>query len=116
MEKVGYSLDQIGHTDIHSCEMNEDEVITLWIGAFRYYLGRKSYAVEVFCNLLVREWGGFPEDLQRVIRRELEKAFQEDDLERESGKTVFLPLGMNSDRKSWDRVRNLYVADIRRES
>lgn len=33
--------------------MVEYDQATLWIGAFRYYCGRKTYAVQEFCNLLI---------------------------------------------------------------
>lgn len=96
---------------IYQCEMDTETVETLWTGAFRYYLGRKSYAVGVFCRSLIKEWSSLPESLQRFIQRELEEAFQKDDLERESGKTTFLTLGMDCDRKDWEKVRKLYKFD-----
>ena len=36
--------------------MNPDQQTTLWLGSFRYYLGRRTYAVSDFCELLIQEW------------------------------------------------------------
>lgn len=32
--------------------MTPDKTTTLWLGAFRYYCGRMTYAVSDFCEML----------------------------------------------------------------
>lgn len=73
--------------------------LDLWIGAFRYYLGRTSYAVDNFCQLLVKEWNNLDETIQYCIEKELEYAF------------VNNLLGMQCDITSWQKVRNLYLKE-----
>ena len=62
--------------------MNPDQQTTLWLGAFRYYLGRRTYAVSDFCKLLIQEWGNINPHCQRLIQKELENAFVRDDMDR----------------------------------
>lgn len=83
--------------------MNESENQTVWVGAFRYYLGRMTYAVDEFCTALVSEWPDLPLLTKSIISRELEKAFAQDDEARKEGRE-FTPLGAMCDRKSWEKV------------
>lgn len=87
--------------------MNPDQQTTLWLGSFRYYLGRCTYAVSDFCQLLIQEWGNINPHCQRLIQKELENAFVRDDMDR-LDKEEFLPLGDDCDRKNWERVRELW--------
>lgn len=41
--------------------MSSNEMTTLWLGSFRYYLGRQTYAVDDFCNLLISNWSTLPD-------------------------------------------------------
>ena len=68
----------------------------VWIGAFRYYLGRRTYAVSEFVGELIASWSTLPSDTQKLIQRELEKAVSE-------SKT-----GDDCDREDWEKVRALY--------
>lgn len=86
--------------------MNDDELITLWIGAFRYYCGRMTYAVSDFCNALIKNWNDVPEMAKAIIRRELEAKFN--DAESRANGDSYHPLGMDCDRKSWESVRELW--------
>lgn len=63
--------------------MSDDEQLTLWIGSTRYHLGRMTYAVHDFCDLLIRQWGGLPQRVQWLIKRDVSEAFDRDDEARE---------------------------------
>lgn len=86
--------------------MDRKDVETVWIGAFRYYLGRTTYAVDDFCQALVKKWPNMPDATKYLIQRELEWAFKNDDYRREENTST--KLGMKCDRASWELVRSLY--------
>lgn len=88
--------------------MSEEQILTLWLGAFRYYCGRRSYAVSSFCDLLIAQWPALPERTRALIRRELEEDFECDARARADG-LKYLPLGMDCDRAEWQRVRDLWT-------
>lgn len=94
--------------------MNSNEMTTLWLGSFRYYLGRQTYAVDDFCNLLISNWPTLPDQCKRLIGKELKEAFRQDDLDRlDEGKT-YHRLGHDCDRQSWAKVLevvNTYFID-----
>jgi len=74
----------------------------LWIGAFRYYLGCTSYAVDNFCQLLVREWPNLDRQIQYCIEKELEYAWVNE------RNTQF---GIQCYIDSWQKVRKLYLKE-----
>lgn len=86
--------------------MTSDENLTLWLGAFRYYLGRMTYAVGDFCDLLRREWPNLPEHTRNLICTELEREFAKDDEARKHDR--FRPLGHDCDRAEWAKVRAIW--------
>lgn len=86
--------------------MTNDEQLTLWVGAFRYYLGRMTYAVGEFCWLLINQWPELPEMVRILIQRDLEEAFERDDKLRQNG--PYTPLGADCDRAEWEKVRSLW--------
>jgi len=77
--------------------MNEDDKATLWIGAFRYWLGRQTVSVHGFCEHLIHEFDGLPDQAKSVINRELQEAFYERAFNR-------MRLGHDIDRKKWEEV------------
>ncbi len=81
--------------------------ITLWLGATRYYLGRRTYAVSDFCELLIENWGSLEEKTKNLLIRDIEQEFEDDDRARLEGRD-YKPLGDNCDRESWEKVRNLW--------
>ena len=87
--------------------MNDTDTETLWLGAFRYYLGRRTYAVGEFCALLIWQWGTLPSKCQKLIERELEAAVVLDDTARRNDRPCW-PLGHECDRAEWDKVRKLW--------
>jgi len=90
-------------------EMHDDEKATLWVGAFRYYLGRQTYAVQSFCELLIKNWNDIPERTRELIKRELGRSFERDDEQRISGtRGLVRELGWDCDRAAWCSVKDLY--------
>jgi hypothetical protein len=87
--------------------LNDLQILTLWVGATHYYLGRSSYAVSDFSELLIQQWDSLPEKTQFIIRRRIEEFFERDDRARSEGSDC-KPLGHNCDRASWDNVRALW--------
>jgi len=91
--------------------MTENDQITLWLGAYHYYCGRMTYAVTDFTDLLIAEWPQFPSDLQDYIRKDLERTFVSDDYSRKLAATPYHPLGMDCDRRQWEKVRALWASN-----
>ncbi len=87
--------------------MTDDQQLTLWVGACRYYMGRRTYAVSDFCDMLRHQWASLPEQTRKIIRRDLEEAFHiDDDFRRQ--KTEARYLGADCDRAAWEKVRKLW--------
>lgn len=80
--------------------MSDHQLLTLWLGAFRYYLGRRSYAVSDFCKLLAQQWTNLPQATQNLIKKELDKEIDRDTTSRKKGHD-FHHLGDDCDRAEW---------------
>ena len=76
----------------------------LWIGSFRYHLGRMTYAVNDFCNALISSWAALSSNAKRIIQNELEHELRMDAECRIQG--VRGSLGMDCDRADWERVQD----------
>jgi hypothetical protein len=87
-----------------------DIELMMMIGAFRYHLGRRTYAVSEFCNFLIRVWSSLDDRTQRLIRHELQQAFQKEEEARLLGDR-YLPLGDECDRAEWEKVRRTIEGD-----
>jgi hypothetical protein len=74
--------------------------------SFRYVLGRRTYAVQEWCDWCVENWNKIPESEQNIIIRELEESFK---LDSASKSEFFKPLGDECDKVCWERVRKLYT-------
>jgi hypothetical protein len=97
--------------------MESDQLTTLWLGSFRYYLGRRICAVADFCRLLIKEWRSLPSTCQHLILIELTETIKRDDQLRASNENYYplkadgcyppgyYPLGMDIDRNEWLKVR-----------
>lgn len=83
------------------------DVEDLLVSATRYMLGRKSYAVALHCDALAEAWPQLSSWARQTIRRDVERAFRRDDWARAEGKER-LPLGMDCDRASWEKVRRAW--------
>lgn len=92
--------------------MNDQQLLTLWVGSFRYYLGRQTYAVSDFCDLLIQEWENLPANCKSIIQRDLNEAFDRDDRSRDlfagNGSKMWA-LGDDCDRAQWEKIKELYT-------
>jgi len=88
-------------------KMDSRDELTLWVGATRYYMGRMTYAVANYCNLLLGSWNELSENTKTIIQRDIEEEFQRDDESRARGDS-FHPLGHDCDRKAWEHVRKMW--------
>lgn len=75
----------------------------LWIGSFRYYLGRMTISTHSYCDSLIHNWPVIPERAKTVILRELEEEIKRDDRDRESNKD-HKALGHDCDSQKWREV------------
>lgn len=80
--------------------LSVDDLDMLWIGSFRYYLGRMTISTHSYCDSLMRNWSAIPERAKHVILRELQEEIKRDDIDRESGKD-YKALGHDCDSKKW---------------
>lgn len=81
----------------------------LVIATFRYCVGRRTISACFFAKELAENWHILPENIQIIIKRELNRAFEEDDTARKNNET-YLPLGMDCDRQAWQLVKNAYFS------
>ncbi len=77
------------------------------IAATRYCLGRMTYVVGDCCDWLIKIWPLLSPSTQRIVRLDIEEAFERDDADREAGRT-YKALGHDCDRHQWARVRGLW--------
>ena len=86
----------------------QEDQAAVW--AFRYCLGRMTYAVGSCAEWLIHIWPDLHENARSIIRRDLEEAFAEDDRDRAklNGESGYKRLGMDMDRREWERVRQLW--------
>lgn len=93
--------------------MRPDQEELLWIAAFRYCLGRRTYIVGEFVALLLSQWQKLSHNARQVIGRDLLEAFARDDRLREleaetpDKRKSLSPLGDTCDRVDWDKVRRV---------
>ena len=71
--------------------------------AVRYCLGRSSYIVGDCVDWLVANWQAFSPNCRAIVVRDLQEAMRRDDEARERG-DQYLPLGMDMDRREWERA------------
>jgi hypothetical protein len=87
----------------------------LWLCAFRYALGRRTYVVNVgkeMADLLVKHWNELSDSSKTVIQGDLEEAFANHERIVELGLgNEYSPLGQDCDRQQWERVRALYFTN-----
>ena len=80
------------------------------IAALRYCLGRMTYIAGVCADWLVDKWPELPPHSRALIRTELDRAFARDDEDRATGASFKL-LGLDCDRREWEKVRALYAGE-----
>jgi hypothetical protein len=91
--------------------MNDTDTETLWIAAFRYYTGRRTYAVSDFCALLIAQWPKLPQKCRLLMERELEWFYAADNKARLDPEGT-RHLGDDCDRAEWDKVRELWRDEV----
>ena len=77
------------------------------LAALRYCLGRMTYIVGDCERWIFANWEHFPENVKKLIQREVEKEIERDDEARIRG-TAHKPLGHDCDRAAWVRVASLW--------
>lgn len=80
----------------------------LIMSATSYYLGRSTINVSAFCDSLVRAWPNLGHGTQGYIQRVVEEAFRRDDIARDGDWSGPLPLGHDTDRAEWRKVRQCW--------
>lgn len=80
----------------------------LIIDAVRYAIGRQSYQVGITCAWLRANWSQLDEHARTIVQQDVEEAFRDDDRDRESVRP-YKALGMDMDRREWERVRALWA-------
>ena len=90
--------------------LSKPQVDFVFVYTFRYCLGRRTSAPTDCADLLIEHWANISEGSRKIIQRELEQAFTEDDRARALGSS-YKPLGDLCDRREWERVRKLWNAD-----
>ena len=83
--------------------LSVDDLEMLWIGSFRYYLGRMTISTHSYCDALMRNWSSIPERGRYVIERDLLEEIKRDDLDRVSG-SEHKALGHDCDSQKWREV------------
>jgi len=78
----------------------------VWIGSFRYYLGRQTGATHNFCETLIQEidGGNIPDNAFSVMKQDLTEKFSDDDCARDRKRDGYRPLGSDADRAMWLKV------------
>lgn len=84
-------------------QLSIDDLEMLWIGSFRYYLGRMTISVHSYCDSLVRNWENVPNRAKEVIKRDLAEEIKRDDMQRANG-CEFKALGHDCDSQKWREV------------
>lgn len=91
-----------------TAKLNPDHQVAVW--ATRYCLGRTTYDVWSCVEWLIQVWPELHEEARTIIKRDIEEAFSEDDRCRamlEDG-IGYKRLGMDMDRREWERARRLW--------
>lgn len=83
--------------------LSENDLNRLWIASTRYYLGRATADTHSYCDSLATHWGGIPENIQSIIRRDIKEAIERDDRDRGEGKE-YCALGHEIDSKKWRKI------------
>lgn len=77
------------------------------VSSFRYFLGRMTISTCAFAESLAKAWPVIEKGTRDIIKRELEKEFELDDIARLK-KDQYQPLGHDCDREAWEKVRKAW--------
>jgi hypothetical protein len=81
------------------------------LAAVRYCLGRRSYIVGDCVDWLHHQWPHMQTSIQALIARDVDAEFARDDIARAEGH-AYNPLGMDMDRRQWERARLLWSSNV----
>jgi hypothetical protein len=85
--------------------MKQTHLDTLWFCSFRYAFGRMSYIVSDFEEAFLDNFDEVPDKTKRLMLRELQYAFKQDDEQRRDNPDFGLyTMGQWCDRTSWKNV------------
>ena len=93
-------------------KLSIEELESLWIASFRYYLGRMTISTHSYCDSIVRNWPAIPERAKIVILRELQEEIKRDDRDRENRKDC-KALGHDCDSQKWREVFSKIEGDLK---
>ena len=81
----------------------EDDIVkpsdTMVLWAFRYCLGRRSYAVNDCVVYLMAHWKEIDKETKKIIHRDIREAFEEENY------------GMEMDKRSWEHILELEIEE-----
>lgn len=77
---------------ISAKDITNEEINDIIFYAFRYCLGRRTYAVKTFVDIAVKYWPEIQLRNRHLMRDEINKALADD------------AAGMDMDRKQWQRL------------
>ena len=80
-----------------------DDLDMLWIGSFRYYLGRMTISTHSYCETPMNNFHTIPKRAREVIKRDLAEEILRDDRDRERG-SEHKALGHDCDSQKWREV------------
>lgn len=89
-----------------TAKLDPDHQVAVW--AVRYCLGRMTHVAGSCVEWLIWAWPNLNEDARSTIKRDIEEAFTEDDRARAGEPGGYKRLGMDMDRREWERVRKLW--------
>lgn len=96
--------------------MTEEESV-IYFYAFRYCLGRMSYAVDDFCKEATRRIRDIGTHELTMMDREITEAQQKDDEDDKDGvDAMFHRLGMACDRADWLKLRETIRKELERRN
>ncbi len=75
--------------------IRKDQLAVLLFNSFRYCLGRKTYAVSEFTEILAQEWKELPKKYKDLIKKEIRTAIA-------TGNA-----GMDMDVQEWQQILDL---------
>jgi hypothetical protein len=93
--------------------VSDSELLTLWLGAFRYYLRQQTPGHTTHCSaftdILKSQWDVLPAAIHEAIAAELRTAFAQDASLRANPDQIIaqLPLGADCHRHCWEELMEM---------
>lgn len=77
---------------ISASDLTNEEINDLIVYAFRYCLGRRTYAVSTFVEIALKHWPAIQGRNRHLMQKEIREALASDSA------------GMDMDRQQWQRL------------